>query len=301
METCGEHAECFDDFRPPPPGEFRLCPSEEIRRATFTLLLGGQFAGTALAVGPRLVVTAGHHFRVTADDPGQLRLRNDFHRAKGRGGAGVAYVQKDRVRDLMLLWPEEDLPFVTVRAYSGVLGARVATAYCTPHPPHRDLVVSPGQVCHVSDVLCRSLGTVTTQGASGAPVIDSYGDRVVGLHLSVSDSGPGGSWVSEFAPARSIVGLLRDAAADPQRPYRAEEDAGAAGAAASTSKSKTHKQSSSSAASATAKKHSPSSKPRNAAAAKATAPIKPTSAAKKSGTKAATSSAAGKKTARTRS
>uniref|UniRef100_A0A7S1QNZ2 Serine protease n=1 Tax=Neobodo designis TaxID=312471 RepID=A0A7S1QNZ2_NEODS len=214
----------FDPIFPLPPGANTLRVSSEVRAATFTLFYDDQFAGTAVAIGPRLIVTAGHHFKTTQNDPGLLRLTSPGHRGRKAGAVGVAYVQKDRHRDIMIMWPEEDVPYTTLRGYRPVVGSRVLTLYASPREPHQKLVESPGTVNSTTEKLCRSLGTVTTQGASGAPVLDSYGDSVVGLHLSVSDSAADGSWVSEFVPSAAVVDMLRDAKVDPAVPYRVEDE-----------------------------------------------------------------------------
>jgi hypothetical protein len=101
-----EDFEGFEDVRPPPPAEFMLTPSKEVREATFTLLYDGEFAGTAVAVGPRLVITAGHHFKVSQQDVGLLTLHNAAFVSKRKQGVGIAYVQKDQGHDLLLLWPK---------------------------------------------------------------------------------------------------------------------------------------------------------------------------------------------------
>jgi hypothetical protein len=258
MTLTDEDLEGFDDVRPPPPAEFMLTPSKEVREATFTLLYDGEFAGTALAVGPRLVITAGHHFKVSQQDVGLLTLHNAAFVSKRKQGVGIAYVQKDQGHDLLLLWPEEDLPCVRVHRLRPMPGARVATVYSSPKAPHRELITSPGQVYSTTEKLCRSRGTVTTQGASGAPVIDSYGERIVGIHLSVSDIGLAGTWVSEFVPADRVVQLLLNAHADPYRPYRVEEEEApkrkaAAAAAAAKEKAKAAKAKSTKSAASAAK------------------------------------------------
>ena len=58
--------------------------------------------------------------------------------------------------------------------------------------------------------LCRVKGTATTFGASGGLVLDAYGDRLVGIHVSASDKSPTGRRVSEFVPAATLVRLLAD-------------------------------------------------------------------------------------------
>ena len=222
-QTAGSDLPGFEEVRAPPAGELALAPSEAVRQATFTLWYGDQYAGTAIAVGARLVITAGHHFMTTTGDAGMLSLRSSVVKTKKpRAGVGIAFAQKSVQYDVLLLWPEEDLPFVPIYALTPDVGLRVVTAYASPIAPHEDLVVSPGTVRDVSPRLCRSLGTVTTAGASGAPVLDSYGERIVGMHLSVSDSAPDGTWMSEFVPAATIVELLAQADADPAVPYRAE-------------------------------------------------------------------------------
>jgi hypothetical protein len=222
-------AECavpgFEPVFEAPPGANSLRVSAGIRAATFTLFYDEQFAGTAFAVGPRLVMSAGHHFKTSQNDPGLLRLHAEGHRGKKEGGTvGVAYVQKDRFRDLLIMWPEEDVPFVPLRGWLPGVGSRVLTLYASPRPPHKKLVESPGTVSTVGDRLCRSHGTVTTQGASGAPVVDSFGEYVIGLHISVSNSAADGSWVSEFAPSAAVVDMLCDAGVDPAVPYRVEDE-----------------------------------------------------------------------------
>jgi hypothetical protein len=288
MTLTDEDLEGFDDVRPPPPAEFMLTPSKEVREATFTLLYDGEFAGTALAVGPRLVITAGHHFKVSQQDVGLLTLHNAAFVSKRKQGVGIAYVQKDQGHDLLLLWPEEDLPCVRVHRLRPMPGARVATVYSSPKAPHRELITSPGQVYSTTEKLCRSRGTVTTQGASGAPVIDSYGERIVGIHLSVSDIGLAGTWVSEFVPADRVVQLMLNAHADPYRPYRVEEEeapkrkaaaAAATAAAAAAKKKATAAKAKSTKSAASAAKSSASKQ--NATAGKATSKAAKTSKSSK--------------------
>jgi hypothetical protein len=187
-------------------------PSSAIDAATMGLYgTDGVFYGSVLGIGSRLAVTAGHHFRTTVDfiDFYKLRVRHGVDR-----WVRINYWTKDPANDVMFMWTEDEVPCVPLRSCMPPVGCLVNTRYISPAAPY-ELALSPATVVASSATTCQASGSVTTFGASGAPVVCSYGDRVVGIHLAVSDESPDGVNVSEFVTSRCIVQYLVTNGFDP--------------------------------------------------------------------------------------
>ncbi|KEG13745.1 hypothetical protein DQ04_00811050 [Trypanosoma grayi] len=179
-----------------------LEPSVEVLHAMHALYWRGSFLGTCVAVAPRVLVTAGHHYNAVKDDVGDFSVRQP-----GRCEARVEHAAKNGAHDTLVLWVNTDLDCVLLRGFLPPVQARVATVWLSTKWPH-ETVVSPGVVIESDMCNCVARGTVSTSGSSGAPVIDYFGDHVVGMHLTSNTRD--GSRVSGFLPARKIVSILAD-------------------------------------------------------------------------------------------
>ncbi|RNF08059.1 putative trypsin-like cysteine/serine peptidase [Trypanosoma conorhini] len=179
-----------------------LDPSSEVLKAMHALYWRGGFLGTCVAVLPRVLVTAGHHFNAVKDDVGDFAVRHpDMPEAR------VEHALKDGANDILVLWVDTDLDHIPLRGFLPPLQARVATVWLSTKWPH-ETIVSPGVVIESTLLSCVARGTVSTSGSSGAPVIDHFGDHVVGMHLTSNTRD--GSRVSGFIPARKIVSVLAE-------------------------------------------------------------------------------------------
>ncbi|KAH9599069.1 hypothetical protein LSM04_006732 [Trypanosoma melophagium] len=198
-----------------------LEPAAAVLHALHALYWRGVFLGTCVAVSPRVLVTAGHHYNAAKDDVGDFTVRhpqqqqqakkkekenNNENEEEGEE-TRVEHAAKDAAHDLLVLWVSRDLPCVLLRGFLPPVQARVATVWMSTKWPH-ETIVSPGVVIESSAVSCVARGTVSTSGSSGAPVIDYFGDHVVGMHLTSNTRD--GSRVSGFIPARKIVALLSE-------------------------------------------------------------------------------------------
>lgn len=178
-----------------------------------------QFVGTALAIAPRIAVSAGHHLRVTKDMVDNLALRSG---SNARGALiEVDFVSKDNKRDVLVIWTSRDMAAHTpLYGFLPRVGANLATTYVALTPPHAKITVSPGELVeNENPFLCRLKGTVTQQGASGGPVIDHHGDRVVGMHISTFVDDSGEERYSEFISSRAIISVFKSLSVDPHEPY----------------------------------------------------------------------------------
>ncbi|KAG8343166.1 hypothetical protein ERJ75_001609600 [Trypanosoma vivax] len=178
-------------------------PSAKALNAMHALYWRENFLGTCFAIGPRVIITAGHHYNAAKDDVGEFSLRSPSLPRS----VFVEYAAKNSVHDLLVLWVDMDVEHVDLRAFLPPIQARVATVWLSTKWPHQD-VVSPGVVVESSVDSCLARGTVSTTGSSGAPVIDCFGDHIVGMHLT-SDTRDG-SRVSGFLPSRKIVSILSE-------------------------------------------------------------------------------------------
>lgn len=190
----------------------RIDPPAELTRAMVTLFHQGEMIGTGLAVTPRIVLSAGHHFNSRVDDVGDFVIKL---RSQTTGRIRAKFGQKKVDSDLLVLWVERDVPFYQLRGLLPVVGSRVATIFHSPVAPH-DVILSPALVVGNTPSLCKARGTVTSQGSSGGVVVDGAGLSVVGLHLSANSvkRGGGGGRISEFISARAIIEALGDMAID---------------------------------------------------------------------------------------
>ncbi|ORC93409.1 uncharacterized protein TM35_000012860 [Trypanosoma theileri] len=199
-----------------------LEPSAAVLQAMHALYWRGVFLGTCVAVSPRVLVTAGHHYNAAKDDVGDFTVRHPqqqqqqqqqqqkkekYNGDEAEEETRVEHAAKNAAHDLLVLWVSRDLQCVLLRGFLPPVQARVATVWMSTKWPH-ETIVSPGVVIESSAVSCMARGTVSTSGSSGAPVIDYFGDHVVGMHLTSNTRD--GSRVSGFIPARKIVALLSE-------------------------------------------------------------------------------------------
>ncbi|KAG5499430.1 hypothetical protein JKF63_07993 [Porcisia hertigi] len=178
-------------------------PSPLLTRSIRALYWRDSFLGSCVAIAPSIVMTAGHHYNAVRDDVGDFSVLT-------RPGhwAAVEYAVKDSTYDVAVFWLcEEVTAYTALRGYLPAVGARVTTVWLSPKPPH-DAIVSPGVVVESEEENCVARGTVSTTGSSGAPVVDIFGEHIVGLHLTSNTRG--GSRVSGFIPSRKLVSLLTD-------------------------------------------------------------------------------------------
>ncbi|KAK7200217.1 hypothetical protein NESM_000073200 [Novymonas esmeraldas] len=178
-------------------------PSPLLTRSICALYWKDTFLGSCVAIAPSIVITAGHHYNAVRDDVGDFSVLT-------RPGhwAAVEYASKDSKYDVVVFWLcEEVVAHTALRGYLPAVGAQVATVWLTPKPPH-DAIVSPGVVIESEVESCVVRGTVSMTGSSGAPVVDVYGDHLVGLHLTSNTRD--GSRVSGFLPARKLVSLFAE-------------------------------------------------------------------------------------------
>lgn len=178
-------------------------PSPRLTRSICALYHKDAFLGSCVAIAPSIVMTAGHHYNTVRDDVGDFSVLT-------RPGhwAAVEYAAKDSTYDVAVFWIGEEVRVhCNLRGYLPAVGAQVATVWLSPKPPH-DTIVSPGVVMESQVDNCVVRGTVSTTGSSGAPVVDVYGEHIVGLHLTSNTRD--GSRVSGFIPARKLIGVLAD-------------------------------------------------------------------------------------------
>ncbi len=180
--------------------------TETIVNAVMALTLDSVFVGNCIAVTGQVVLTAGHHFNSSKDDPSRFAVisrRGDVFPAE--------FVLKNSKRDVALFWVSRSarLPSINLRGFRPPVGSRVATVWMNSLPPHHDLLTTPGVVISSERGLCQARGSVTSGGTSGAPVVDSpLGSIVVGIHLSSNKKD--GSRVSEFVPSADILVALAE-------------------------------------------------------------------------------------------
>ncbi|CAG9578019.1 conserved hypothetical protein [Leishmania major strain Friedlin] len=178
-------------------------PSPFLIRAICALYWKDTFLGSCVAIAPSIVVTAGHHYNAVRDDVGDFSVLT-------RPGhwAAVEYASKDSTYDVVVFWLcEEVTTHTSLRGYLPAVGAQVATVWLSPKPPH-DAIVSPGVVIESEAERCVARGTVSMTGSSGAPVVDVFGEHIVGLHLTSNTRD--GSRVSGFIPSRKLVSLFAE-------------------------------------------------------------------------------------------
>lgn len=179
----------------------RTTEASSLVKAIYALYWRDTFLGSCFAVSDTVLISAGHHYNANKDDVG------DFSVLVGKSRwVRVEYASKNGSNDLLVLWLCNKVQsFTSLRGYLPQKHARVATVWLSPKPPHEP-IVSPGVVIESSLDGCIARGTVSTQGSSGAPVIDFLGDRVVGMHLTSNTRDD--SRVSGFISARKLVALL---------------------------------------------------------------------------------------------
>ncbi|EPY37253.1 hypothetical protein STCU_00044 [Strigomonas culicis] len=178
-------------------------PCSGITRSVLALYWKDVFLGNCVAVSERIVVSAGHHFNLKADDVGDFSVLVDDAK-----WLPAEYVAKNTQVDILVFWLTGAVPaFVALRGFLPQAGCSVVTVWRSPKPPH-DTIVSPGVVIESDLTGCLAKGTVSTTGTSGAPVLDFFGDHVVGLHLFSNTRD--GSRVSGFLPARKMVAVLAE-------------------------------------------------------------------------------------------
>ena len=198
----------------------RLKPTPEFEKAIYSLEFDGVQVGTAVAINPRIALSAGHHFLATSDDVGAFGLHHPTTGVR----AEVIYAQKEAHRDLLVMWLAADVDYVRIRGIQPPEGLRVITCWLNMAKPH-DLIVSPGFISLSQTKLCQVRGTVSCKGSSGGPVIDHHGDMLLGIHLSSNDN-YGTTRVSEFIPSREIIQILGAQGTDPTVPWKEEDGVG---------------------------------------------------------------------------
>jgi hypothetical protein len=214
----------LERYPPLDPNFERLKPTIDAERSIFGLYFDKTAIGTCVAIHPRIVISAGHHFLIKSDEVGSLSIRHPKPLAPSSTGTGtgkhiqVEYAQKDLRRDLLVLWLTEDVPFIPFRGIQAPEGLRVAVCYVNPRQPI-ELIVSPGFVSLSTRHVCQVRGTATTHGASGGAVLDHHGDTLLGIHLGASDNTPGQVRVSEFIGCREILRILGEMEVDPTAPW----------------------------------------------------------------------------------
>ncbi|KAG5474221.1 hypothetical protein CUR178_04335 [Leishmania enriettii] len=178
-------------------------PSLLLTRSICALYWKDAFLGSCVAIAPCIVMSAGHHYNAARDDVGDFSvLTRPGHWAE------VEYASKDSMYDVVVFWLcEEVTTYTALRGYLPAVGAQVATVWLSPKPPH-DVIVSPGVVIESDAENCVARGTVSTTGSSGAPVVDVFGEHIVGLHLTSNTRD--GSRVSGFIPSRKLISLLAE-------------------------------------------------------------------------------------------
>ena len=200
-----------------------LYPSASVQQSLYALWFDQEHVGCCLGIARNIVVTAGHHYKTNIDDIGKFTITQTHQIRPSIGNlqqkteekdsfqsvkVTAAYGQKDCERDLLFLWTENLPSFVHLRAWLPFVGMRIATLWLATdsEPPGSEIIVSPGVVTLNTPQLCRARGTVSARGSSGGCVIDHYGDRVLGVHLSASSTPEGR--VSEFVSSREIIRAL---------------------------------------------------------------------------------------------
>lgn len=183
-----------------PPAKFS--PSEELLQSIYPLYWKDSFLGSCVAITPKVAISAGHHFNMIQDDVGDFTIL-----IKPSRWISAEYAKKILLHDVLVLWLDEPVHCSPLRGYLPPVHCRVATVWLSPKSPH-DAIFSPGLV--ISSDMQNSViqGTVSTTGSSGAPVVDFYGDHIVGMHLSSNVKN--GSRVSHFISARQLVLLLAE-------------------------------------------------------------------------------------------
>nr|CCC89760.1 conserved hypothetical protein [Trypanosoma congolense IL3000] len=177
--------------------------SDTILDALYSLYLNDEFLGTCFAIAPRVLISAGHHYSVTKDFTDHFNIRD----AHNDDVIVATYLSKDRAHDVLIIWVQRDLRCVPLRGFLPPVHARVVTVWLSTKVPH-DPILSPSVVIESGADGCLAKGTVSMTGSSGAPVVDFFGDHVVGMHLTSNTRN--GSRVSGFLPARTILSILID-------------------------------------------------------------------------------------------
>lgn len=180
-----------------------LQPSSELLQSIYALYWRDTFLGSGVAISPAVLISAGHHYNAVKDDVGDFSVL-----VRPSQWVSVTYASKNSSCDLLVLWLSKPVPtYTALRGYLPSVSSHVATVWLSPKPPH-DAVVSPGVVIASKAERCVIRGTVSTTGSSGAPVMDFFGEHVVGLHLTSNTQD--GSRVSGCVPARKLVALLAE-------------------------------------------------------------------------------------------
>lgn len=181
----------------------KLQPKREVLEAIYPLYWKDTFLGSCVAISPKILVSAGHHFNMMKDDVGDFTVL-----ARKSYWIPAEYALKVKSHDLLVLWIGEAVAAsVNLRGFLPLPQSRVSTIWLSPKPPHEP-IFSPGVIISSDENNCVVQGTVSTTGSSGAPVVDIYGDHVIGIHLSSNMKD--GSRVSDFLPARKIISLLAE-------------------------------------------------------------------------------------------
>lgn len=171
--------------------------------AIFPLYWKDIFLGSGVAISSTIIISAGHHFNMMRDDVADFTVF-----VKPSGFISAEFASKVNEADVLVLWLRSPVDaHVHLRGLLPPVDSRVGTIWLSPKPPH-DPVISPGFVVSSEAKHCVAQGTVSTTGSSGAPVVDFWGDHVVGIHLSSNMKN--GSRVSDFIPSRRLIFLLAE-------------------------------------------------------------------------------------------
>ena len=184
----------------------QLRPTDAVVEALMALTVDSAFVGNCIAVTGQIVLTAGHHFNSNKDDPSRFAVVT----RKGEVFS-CEYALKNTKFDVAIFWVTSTarLPCVPLRGFRPPVGCQVATVWLNMLPPHHDLLVTPAVVMSSEKGLCQARGSVTVQGSSGAPVVDSQLGRIVlGIHLSSNKKD--GSRISEFVPTSDVLAVLAE-------------------------------------------------------------------------------------------
>ncbi|CCW59761.1 unnamed protein product [Phytomonas sp. EM1] len=178
-------------------------PSEVLLKCIYALYWKNSFLGSCVAISDNIVISAGHHYNAMKDDVGDFSIL-----VKPNTWIYVEYGAKNSTHDILVLWLcSKVVHFTQLRGFLPPPNSRVATVWLSLKPPHEP-VISPGVVVDSDASNCIARGTVSTTGSSGAPVVDTFGDHVVGLHLTSNTRN--GSRVSGFIHSRKLVTLLAE-------------------------------------------------------------------------------------------
>lgn len=183
-------------FEPPT----KVVPSADILHSIYPLYWKDIFLGSCVAIKPKVLISAGHHYNMLRDNVGDFTVL-----VKPSRWISVEYASKLSSWDTVVLWLNEPVICTSLRGFLPAINSRVVTVWLSPKPPHEP-IFSPGIVVSGTTDNCVAKGTVSTTGSSGSPVVDFHGDHIVGIHLGSNMKN--GSRVSDFIPARKLVYLL---------------------------------------------------------------------------------------------